>query len=220
MPTRPAASRALSTRLCDRLDRRRDGGARRAGDVAVAAPAPSVLTLQDGQGRRAGQPLGRRSSPSPTRLPLLRRSRPQPKSNRPASGRRRQATATASASSRSPSRSGSRSSTRPTRRAATSTTSTARPRARSAWPKYGQIDFSAGAAHGPPLLGRLAGMGRQALRLRQLPARGPLRQLALQRPGCSPSTPAATAASSYVTYRVRLSRQTERGMYDLAASGR
>ena len=35
----------------------------------------------------------------------------------------------------------------------------------------------------PPLLGRLAGMGRQALRLRQLPPLGPLHQLALQRQG-------------------------------------
>ena len=52
-----------------------------------------------------------------------------------------------------------------------------------AWPKYGQIDFSASARQGPPLLGRLAGMGRQALRLRQLPALRPLRQLALQRQG-------------------------------------
>ena len=67
-------------------------------------------------------------------------------------------------------------------RAATGTSSTAPPRARSEWPKYGQIDFSAGAADRPPLHGRLAGMGRQALRLRQLPALGSLRQLALQRP--------------------------------------
>ena len=69
------------------------------------------------------------------------------------------------------------------------------------------------------LLGRLAGMGRQALRLRQLPALGPLRQLALQRPGALQAGRAAPAAFSYVTYRVRLSRQTETGMYDMHSAG-
>ena len=50
-------------------------------------------------------------------------------------------------------------------------------------------------------------MGRQALRLRQLPALGPLRQLALQRQGPVQEAPAPKAAFDYVTYRVRLSRR-------------
>ncbi len=52
----------------------------------------------------------------------------------------------------------------------------------SAWPKYGQINESSKAPQRPPLLGRLSAVGRQALRLRQLPAGRPVRQLALQRP--------------------------------------
>ena len=66
-----------------------------------------------------------------------------------------------------------------------------------------------------PLHGRLARMGRQALRLRQLPARRPLRQLPLQRPRPLPARE-RRGGFHYVTYRARLSRRTERGMYDLA----
>ena len=62
---------------------------------------------------------------------------------------------------------------------------------------------------GPPLLGCLPGMGRQALRLRQLPARGALRQLALQRPAALQEG-RREGAFRYVTYRVRLSRETPR----------
>ena len=61
---------------------------------------------------------------------------------------------------------------------------------------------------GPPLHGGLSGMGRQALRLRQLPARRPLRQLALQRPAALQAA-SGEGGFRYVTYRVRLSRRTE-----------
>ena len=89
-------------------------------------------------------------------------------------------------------------------------TSTTHSESSSAWPKYGQINFSSRAPAGPALLGRLPGMGRQAIRLRQLPAGRAVRQLALQRQGALQAGQQRRRLH-YVTYRVRLSRQTERG---------
>ena len=67
----------------------------------------------------------------------------------------------------------------------------------------------------PPLLARRARMGRQALRLRQLPALRPLRQLALQRQGARASKRAAKTASA-TSPTASASRATpRRGMYDM-----
>ena len=181
MPNSPQlCSASCETRLVARADRRGGGGAR-ADRPCRRRSGARRAHLQDGEGRRPGQPLGRRSSPSPTRS-----TPPAPKS---------------SAAEKQP----------PCQQVGgvdygygigqlevtvaqyVAFLNTADPAGRnrhklyssnespSAWPKFGQIDFSAERRAGPPLLGRRAGMGRQALRLRQLPALGPLRQLALQR---------------------------------------
>ena len=50
-----------------------------------------------------------------------------------------------------------------------------------AWPRFGQIDYSGAGPRRQALHGRGARMERQALRLRQLPPRRPLRQLGRQR---------------------------------------
>ena len=144
----------------------------------------------DGQGRRAREPLGRHRPLHRRDLPLLRRSAAD---RRAASRSAASTTATGSASSRSRSSSGSRSSTRSTRRQRPHDLYSAT-ESSSAWPKFGQINFSSSAPSGRHYSVGVPGMGRQALRLRQLPAGRPLRQLALQRASCSPRAPAANGA--------------------------
>ena len=162
--------------------------------TSVAAPKPSVVTLKTMRVGAAGNPSVGDRPVHGRDLQIVRRSvrRPRRAARRSAAS----STATGSASSRSPSASGWPSSTPPTRPAATNTTSTAPTESSTAWPRFGQINYSAQARRRPPLHGRLPRMGRQALRLRQLPALGPLRQLALQRPACSPRARAPKAAAS------------------------
>ena len=64
----------------------------------------------------------------------------------------------------------------------------------------------------------LPGVDRQALRLRHLPARRTVRQLALQRAAASPKKASEENGTDVTRYRVRLGPQTERGMYDLASN--
>ena len=66
MPTAPVVPRALPARLWIALGGGGPGGPGAAGGRRRGAEAGGAH-LQDGQGRRAGQSLGRRSSPSPTR---------------------------------------------------------------------------------------------------------------------------------------------------------
>ena len=61
----------------------------------------------------------------------------------------------------------------------------------------------------PALLGRLSGVGGQAVQLRRLPPRRPLRQLARQRQGALEDARRSSDGFTYVTYTVRLSPQTE-----------
>ena len=104
-------------------------------------------------------------------------------------------TGTGSASSRSPSTSTSTSSTPPTPRAPTSTAlQRNRERLRLAPLRPDRLHRQGRAR--PPLHARLRRLGRQALRLRQLPALGPLRQLALQRQGALAEDPHPAAAST------------------------
>ncbi len=182
-------------------------------DSSSAAPKPAVLTFKTVKVGAPGNPsvgivpftdaiyrLLRRSARTKKGLPGGRRGR-VPLRHRPARGHGRPV-------GRVPQHGRSRGPQQPQ-------PLQRRPRARTAWPKYGQIDFAAERRHGAPLLGRLAGMGRQALRLRQLPARGPLRQLALQRPAALQAGAAAKAASATSPTGCGSRARPRRGMYDM-----
>ncbi len=84
----------------------------------------------------------------------------------------------------------------------------------SAWPKYGQIDFSSGAAEGrhysvasPEWADKPYGFANFLRSARFVNALYNGQLLSKQA--------SANGGFRYVTYRVRLSRQTERGMYDM-----
>ena len=84
------------------------------------------------------------------------------------------------------------------------------------WPKYGQIDFSAersgrASLHRWPR--RNGPTSPTALPTSCAPPASPTPSTTAR---SSPSRPTPPAASSYVTYRVRLSRRTEVGMYDMS----
>ena len=84
------------------------------------------------------------------------------------------------------------------------------------WPKYGQIDFDASTPGRPPLLGRVSGMDRQALR-RSPTSFARLGSSTRLYNGVVLSKRAGTGAGfDTVTYRVRLSPRTGSGMYDLS----
>ena len=84
----------------------------------------------------------------------------------------------------------------------------------SAWPRFGQIDFFARRARAVTN-GRLAGMGRQAVWLCHDFLRAARFVNSLTN-GKVLSRPTVAPAASVCHFTVRLSRQTESGMYDLA----
>ncbi len=183
--------------------------------ASAAAPAPSVLTFKTVKVGAPGNPSVGNRSLHRRRLLLLRRSRTGRKTASLPAGRHGRLPLRHRLSSRSRSRSTSLSSTPPTPRVATSTSSTAPPRA----PRNGPSTD------------------------RSIPPRTPLRATTTRLPrrewadkpygfanflrsarfanslynGRVLSKQASTAGSfQYVTYRVRLSRQTEVGMYDMS----
>ena len=149
----------------------------------------------------------------------MRSTRPAPKSSPPknslpASRSAASITATASASSRSPSPSTSPSSTRPTPRAATGTSSTAPTRAPRNGPSTGRSISPPNAAVGrhysvasPEWADKPYGFANflRSARFANSLYNGQLLS----------KHASAAGGFRYVTYRVRLSRQTEQGMYDM-----
>ena len=148
--------------------------------TAAASPVPAVLTLKTVKVGAPGNPSVGDRPVHRRRLSVLRRCAPRATPRLPARSAG-SATATGSASSRSPSSNGSTflNTADPTGRDPHHLYDTTE--SSTAWPKYGQINFSAGAASGRHYSVAYPRMGRQAVRLRHLPADGSLRQLALQR---------------------------------------
>ena len=85
-----------------------------------------------------------------------------------------------------------------------------------AWPKYGQIN-SEGRSAGPAATTRIAypEWADKPYGFANFLAVGSLRELPHQRQASSRSGPSMPLGFTYVIYEVRLSRNTERGMYDM-----
>ena len=180
MPTRQTALGALRNRLALALTVVAVAALAATGDVGRLAGA-LCADPEDRQGRRAGEPLGRHRSLHRRGLRLLRRSGCGRKTAALPAGRR----------GRLPLwHRPARGHGRPVRGVPEHGRSRGPQQAQPLQHQRELLGMAQVRADrllrrrpgGSPLLGRLSGMGRQALRLRQLPALGPLRQLPLQRP--------------------------------------
>ena len=84
------------------------------------------------------------------------------------------------------------------------------------WPKYGQINESARRPAKATTTPSPTPSGPTSPTGSPTSCAPPGSSTRSTTAGCSPRTPALTAAFTYVSYKVRLSTQTGRGMYDLA----